>query len=201
MPLENLILIIFLTVILTSVFYANLDNFSSFFQKITGYTTIVIYGTVEAPQTNISIPQENTLTATVKQPQKEESGKQVSTTETHLVISETVEPQEQKQYVNQTLLLQVIKQTEDLKIKLDNLRTSSRNVLKHYSSINNTKNTEKWINVIVLFNQAVAELEDIQTYAETTKDSATKENVTIIKDMITDVIKTTNKIVKLIKDE
>lgn len=196
MPLKNLFLVIVITIILVSLFYANLDDFIPFLQKITGYASIVIYGTVIAPQTNAStLENGTTLTATVAQPQKEETETQTNISQTS--ISSTPEPQER--YVNQTILLQVINQTETLKIKLDKLRTSSRDILEYYSSINDTKNAETWVNVIVHFNQALDDLEKVQTYAEDVKDSATKENVNTIKGMIGDVLKTLDKIVKLIK--
>ena len=198
MPLKNLFLVILITILLTSVFYANLDGLMPFFQKITGYTSIVIYGTVVSPQANAT--QEPTLTATVTQPQKEEPVQQ-----TNLVsqpeLSATVEPSQEnkEQYFNETILSQLINQTEDLKVKLDKLRTSSRAVLNYYSSVNDTKNVEKWINVVTLFNQALSNLEDTQNYTENVKSSATKENVNIIKDMIGDIRLTLDKIVKLIK--
>lgn len=197
MPLKNLFLVIVITIILVSLFYANLDDFIPFLQKITGYASVVIYGTVIAPQTNASTPENGTtLTATVAQPQKEETETQTNIT-SQTSISSTAEPQER--YVNQTILSQVINQTETLKIKLDKIRTSSRDILEYYSSINDTKNAETWVNVIVHFNQALDDLEKVQTYAEDVKDSATKEDVGIIKGMIGGVLKTLDKIVKLIK--
>jgi len=199
MPLKKLFLVILITIVLSSVFYANLDKAIPFFQKITGYTSIVIYGSVMAPQTNASTPENGTtLIATVAQPQKQETETQASVT-SQTSISSTIEPQEQKEYVNQTVLLQVINQTKTLKAELDKLRTSSRDVLYYYSSINDTKNAEKWVNVIVLFNQALDELEKIQMYTENVREYATKENVNTIKSMVGDVLETLDKIVKLIK--
>lgn len=199
MPLKSLLIVIFTAILLSSVFYANLDNFTSFFQKITGYTSIVLYGTVISPQANASSQAgETTLTATVAQPQKQEAEPQTNAS-TQTTVSTAVEQQEQKQYFNQTILLEVINQTENLKEKLDKLRSSSRDVLKYFSSINDTKNIEKWINAVTFFNQAVSDLEYIQTYTEGVKDSATKEDAKIIKDMISDVLKTLGKIVKLIR--
>lgn len=198
MPLKNLFLVILITILLTSTFYANLDNLMPFFQKITGYTTIVLYGTVESPQTNATSTQETTtLTATIVQPKKEEPA-QVSASET----TATVEPKnETKQYTDQTILLNVINQTENLIVKLDKLRTSSRDILDYYSFVNDTENVDKWINIIVHFNQALDDLEDIRLYSEGVKNSATKEDVNTIKAMIGEVLKTTNKIIKLIKSE
>lgn len=169
----------------------------SFFQKITGYTSIVIYGSVVAPSTEDPTIQESspTLTATVTQPKAEEST-QSKPPETG--ISATVEQKEE--YVNRTILLQIINQTEDLKTKLDKLRTSSRTVLNYYSSINDIENVEKWVNVVTLFNQAIDDIEKTQNYIEGVKDSATKENSGTIKSMITDVLKTLDKIIKIIKN-
>ncbi len=198
MPLKNLFLVILITILLTSAFYTNLDNLMSLFQKITGYVTIVLYGTVESPQTNAASTQETTtLTATVTQPQKEETP-QITASETVA----TVKPKnESKQYSDQTILLNVINQTENLIVKLDKLRTSSRDILGYYSSINDTVNSEKWVNVIVHFNQAVDDLSDIRLYAKTVKDSATQEDINVIKEMIADVSKTLEKIMKLVRTD
>lgn len=186
--LKNLFLVIFVTIILTTLTHSLLT-------KITGYTSIVIYGTVESPQTSAQT-NDTTLTATV---QSQIESPQVSPTESYTATVTTSESQEQKQYVNKTLILQVINQTESLKVKLDELRTSSREVLEYYSSINDTKNVEKWVNIVVLFNQALDDVEKIQNYTASVKDSVTKESVDVIKDMINNTRETLNKIVKLIK--
>lgn len=198
MPLKNLFLIIFITILLSSVLYVNLDSLTSIFQKITGYTSIVIYGTVVAPQSSTPTQQENgstTLTATVTQPQ--ESPAQISTPEATVSSADS---RKTEKYINQTVLSQVINQTEILKVRLDKLRSSSIELLNYYSSINDTQNTEKWISVVTLFNQALDDLEDIQKYAESVEDSATKENVDTIKSMINDVLKTLDKIVRLVRN-
>jgi len=196
MPLKNLFLVIFITILLTSTFYANLDNLIPFFQKITGYTSIVLYGTVESPQANTG--QENTLAATVQQPQKEEPT-QIQSQETSQTTAVVEPKQEKKDYVNQTILFRVINQTEELQGKLKKLRTSSLTVLDFYSSVNDTTNVEKWVNIVTLFNQALDDLKDIQNYTESVKDSATKENVSVIKGVIIDVLKILYKILELIK--
>lgn len=188
--LKNSILLILITVALASALYANFD-------KITGYTTIVIEATVTSPTGNTQENNATTLTASVSQPQKETE--QVSTSPQTIVS--TVEPvQEKKEYINQTVLLKVINQTESLRTQVDKLRTSSRDVLNYYSSVNDTENAGKWINVVTLFNQALDDLEDIHTYTESVKDSATQQNVSNIKVMISDVLKTLGKITKLIKN-
>jgi len=196
MPLKNLIPVIIITILLTSAFYTNLDNILPFLQKITGYTSIVIYGTVESPQANTG--QENTLVATVQQPQKEEPA-QTQSQETPQTTAVVEPKQEKKDYVNQTILLQVANQTKGLIIKLDKFRASSRDILEYYSSINDTKNSEKWINVIVNFNQAIDGLEDIRLYAVTVKDSATKEDGDVIKAMIAEAMETLDKILGLVR--
>ncbi len=189
--LKNLLLLVLILLLLTGLGY-----FISL--KATGYTSIVIQATVVSP-TSVSTQENPTLTATVTQPKAEEPT-QSKTPETG--ISATVEQKEEKkEYVNQTILLQVINQTENLKVKLDKLRTSSRTVLNYYSSINDTDNVEKWINVVVLFNQALDDAEKIQDYTEDVKDSATKENVDVIKTIINSTRETLNKIVKLIKSD
>ena len=189
--LKNLLLLVLILLLLTGLGY-----FISL--KATGYTSIVIQATVASPS-NASTQEPPTLTATVEQP-KAEKPTQSKTPETG--ISATVEQKEEKkEYVNQTILLQVINQTENLKVKLDKLRTSSRTVLNYYSSINDTDNVEKWINVVVLFNQALDDAEKIQDYTEDVKDSATKENVDVIKTIINSTRETLNKIVKLIKSD
>ena len=96
-------------------------------------------------------------------------------------------------------MLQLINQTEILQTRLNELRTSSLTVLDYYSSINDTNNVEKWINIVTLFNQALDDLENIQNYTESVKDSATKENIDTIKGMIGDLLKTLEKIVELVR--
>lgn len=198
MSLKNLVLVILVTILLTSTFYTSLDVISSFFQKITGYTSIIIQATVESPQDNTAKQETTTLTATVTQPQKEEVPQVTSSGTT----SVTIEPRnESKQHVNPTILSQVVNQTESLIDKLDKLRASSRDILGYYSSINDTVNIEKWVNVIVHFNQAIDDLEDIRLYAKTVKDSATKEDVDTIKTMIADAMKVLDNIMRLIRSE
>ena len=200
MPYKNLVVIIFIAVFLTSVFYSSLDNLTHSFQKITGYTSIIIQATVEPPPASPTAAGDTTLTATVAQPQQEEPAQTTQSATVAQTASPIAEPAP-KQYIDSAILVKIVNQTEKLKIDLDGLRSSSREVLNHYSSVDDTKNVEKWVNVIVHFNQVLLELENIQTYAETVKDSATQEDIGVIKEMVADVIKTTNKIGKLIKSE
>jgi len=187
--MKNLFLVILATIVLAALTHSLLT-------KITGYASIVIYGTVESPQASAQA-NDTTLTATV---QPETESPQVIPTESYTAtVATSGQQEEQKQYVNKTLMLQVINQTENLKVKLDGLRTSSREILEYYSSINDTENVEKWINIVVLFNQALGGVEEIQDYAKDVKDSATKESVDVIKGMINNTRKTLNKVVELIK--
>jgi len=100
--------------------------------------------------------------------------------------------------LDKTTLVQILIQIETLRAQLESLKIASQSLLNYYVSINDTKNIQKWSNVINLFDQGITNLENIKNYIRTIKEVPTQNDITQIKNQIGNSLTIIDKILDVI---
>ena len=110
----------------------------------------------------------------------------------------SAEPTKPLDVVDGLKLAQLILAIEGLKIKFETLKDKSESLLSYYADKNSTADAQKWNSVVELFDQATSKLNEIKSYINKVRNTATEgdldeiinriENVLLIIDKVIDVM-------------
>jgi hypothetical protein len=97
--------------------------------------------------------------------------------------------------VNKTKLLGVLPLLEQLKVKLNELKNSSRSIAEYYDKTNNEAKSTCWKEVTMMLEALVLKTESMKSEIEIIKDSPTQEGIEKIKGMVKEIRSNIGKIV------